>query len=94
MHGVQVVQKREALRIANSYRTISGPMVLVAKVVLIDLPAFEQPERTYNWTCREATHHREGTRKHPPNVAITVGRKGERTVDAQTDSVDIQMGKT
>ena len=46
---MKAVQRREALRIASSYRTASGPVVLViANVVLIDL-AFER-KRTYDRT--------------------------------------------
>ena len=45
-HGMEVVQKRKAIRTACSYRTVSGPAV-IANVVLIDLLAFEQ-KRTYD----------------------------------------------
>ena len=47
-HGMEVVQRRGELRIASSYRTVSGPAVLVnANVVPIDLLAFEL-KRTYD----------------------------------------------
>ena len=47
-HGMEAVQRRGALRIAYSYRTVSGPAVLdIANVVPIDLLAFEW-KRTYD----------------------------------------------
>ena len=55
--------------------------------------AFER-KRTYDQTqdIEEATWHRGGTPKHPRHVATMVGGRDKRTVDTQTDSVD--MGKT
>ena len=42
-HGMEVVQRRGALRIASSCQILFGPAVLViANVVLIDLLAFER----------------------------------------------------
>ena len=90
-HGMEVVQRRGALRIASSYRTVSRPVVLViANVVPIDLLAFER-KRTYD-RIRDM-RHRGGTRKQPRYVATRVDGRDGRTVDAQTDFVDIRMGK-
>ena len=58
-HGIEVVQRRGALRIVSSYRTFSGPAVLViVKVVRINLLTFE----------RKCTHDR--TRKIGKQRAI------------------------
>ena len=49
-HGIEVIQRGRALRIASSYRAVSGPVVLViVYVVPMDLFAFEQ-KRMYDQT--------------------------------------------
>ena len=77
-HGMEVVQRRGALRIASSYRTVSGPAVLViANVVPIDLLAFER-KRTYDRT-REIGKQRAAAEARASTLATWQQRWAEGT---------------
>ena len=77
-HGMEAVQRRGALRIASSYRTVSGPAVLViANVVPIDLLAFER-KRTYDRT-REIGKQRAAAEARASTLATWQQRWAEGT---------------
>ena len=82
-HGMEEVQRRGALRIASSYRTVSGPAALViTNVVPIDLLAFEQ-KRPYDRT-REIGKQRAIAEARESTLAMWQQRWAEETKERWT----------
>ena len=76
---MEAVQRKGALGIASSYRTVSGPAVLViANVLPIDLLAFER-KRTYD-RMQEIGKQRAAAEAHASTLATWQydGRKGRK----------------